>query len=328
MEERKESRSTPVDERTVASAVNDYLQSSTATRLLEGKVVEYALERKSEDVLKSYLAWRIFPSLTAVAVVLAYLGWDMKDGVTKLSANLDAKLKEVSAQQKDVQDRRDRLDAAMRAAETQYERLEQRLNTMTGRADRQMSDASDRIFRYATSSADKLARAEEAAKTASKVTDDAASSARLLSANIKEATDKARSLEAKLQLQARLINTAILEVISVNDRTTSGVIELPQLDQSPSRLSFTAKEITKRKTGPAYVELLVHLDGVDSAVRIEATSDGQWRKWRRLALPSSNYEYRVDHVYYDEKANDFVSIHVRATKEFAESLMKSETPTR
>ncbi|WP_133155200.1 hypothetical protein [Kinneretia aquatilis] len=315
----------------LAASVNAYLESSDATKLLEGKVVEFALERKAKEVFQQFLITRFLPSFAAVALMLGYLGWDVKGSIAKTADDLKLQTTALANTQQnlhqkhlEIQDRSKQLDDISARAEKMRSETEVRLESLTVKTESQMLAASDKLLNYAVKSTDRLARADGAIKAADVAASAAESRVESLRQKTVEQTNRANDLEAKLQLQATLVNLSVLEVVSLNDRTASNIIELPHLGRPPSKLAFTATTVTKSKGGSPYVDLLVHLDGVDlPLVRIEATPNGLWRRWRRLDPSASNYEYRVEHIYYDENANDFVSVQVRATKDFAESLMKS-----
>ncbi len=329
-------RTDSAEHHVLAASINAYLQSSEATRLLEGKVVEFALERKAKEVFKQFLITRFLPSMAAVALVLGYLGWDIKGSIAKATDDLKSQAtalavvqRELDQKQREIQARREQLDALSTDTEKRQKDTSERLNNLTASTERQMLAVSDKFLNYAISSTEKLAHADGAVKAAHAAASAAESRVESLRQTTEEQAQKARELERKLQLQATLVNLSVLEVVSLNDRTASNIIDLPHLDRGPSKLAFTATAVTKSKGGLPYVDLVVHLDGVDlPPVRIEATLNGHWRRWRRLEPSASNYEYRVEHIYYDEKANDFVSVQVRATKEFAESLMKVGKPPR
>lgn len=320
----------------LATSVNAYLQSSEATRLLEGKVVELALERKAREVFMHFLTTRVLPSMAVVALVLGYLGWDIKGSIAKVTGEMEAQATALAAAKQELDNkqrenlvRREQLEALSKATEQRQIDTSERLNKLTESTERQMLAVSDKFLNYAVSSTEKLTRADAAVKAADVAASAAKSRVELLGERTELQVRKAEELERKLQFQARLVNLSVLEVVSLNDRTASNTIDLPHLDRTPSKLAFTAAAVTKSKEGLPYVDLVVHLDGVDlPPVRIEATPNGNWRRWRRLEPTASNYEYRVEHIYYDEKANDFVSVQVRATKEFAESLMNAGNPPR
>jgi len=289
-----------------------YIKSGEASKLIENKFFEYEIARKTNSVIKNYIGWRFLPFV----LLLAFFGFQWQGVVDKYWTEVE----KVATLSRDVKAFRDRVEKNLAAltlsASEAIDRSSKEL--------RNLSEAHKILTDTRLQMATDVATAKAEVNKGSLQIKNLGSSVEELTGDLFDATKDAETLKENLKVQATLINTAILAIVSVDDVATSETIDLPQLGKSKSTLSFTARRITRDKTNrndsPPYLDLEIHLDGKDSSKKIFPNSGGGWRMWRNLPGKGANYEYRIAHVYYDKKAKDFVTIQVRATTEFVESL--------
>jgi len=291
-----------------------YIKSGEASKLIENKFFEYEIARKTNSVIKNYIGWRFLPFV----LLLAFFGFQWQGVVDKYWTEVE----KVATLSRDVKAFRDRVEKNLAAltlsASEAIDRSSKEL--------RNLSEAHKILTDTRLQMATDVATAKAEVNKGSLQIKNLGSSVEELTGDLFDATKDAETLKENLKVQATLINTAILAIVSVDDGDTSEIIDLPHLDKSSSTLAFTAKKITTDRknsnNSPPYVDLEIRLDDDVYPSRIERTSGEDWRMWRNLPGNGSNYQYRIAHVYHDEKANDFVTIHVRARKQFVESLMR------
>jgi len=306
------------ESKAIEAQIISYIKSGEASKLIETKFFEYEIARKTQSLIKDYLSWRFVPIVVFLVSLLAFFGFQWQGVVDKYWTEVE----KVATLSRDVEASRDQVGKLLVNLELSASKAtDQSLEEL-----RNLSEAREKLTKARVGMATDVATAQAKVNEGSSQIQNLGKSVKELTEALARATKDAETLKRKLELQATLINTAILAIVSVDDGARSETIDLPHLDKSSSTLAFTAKKITTDRknsnNSPPYVDLEIRLDDDVYPSRIERTSGEDWRMWRNLPGKGANYEYRIAHVYHDEKANDFVTIHVRARKQFVESLMR------
>jgi hypothetical protein len=298
--------------------------------LVEGKLIEYALERKVERVVRDHLLWRIAPPFATIAAVLGFVGWNLNDRVAKSVDAISANLTQVESLQRSVATQHESVSRAISSVDGQRTALEEKIQKLNDRAVSSFAASSEQILLLARTTGNQAANA---AATASAAGDRVASEQKRLQElerALSNANKDAAELQRRLQHQAKQINSSIIEAFSILERNWSEVLELETRTGQKLRARFLVKTITSHSSGSPLVEILVDVNGKQRLVSFNATPSGNWRAWQPLDADSKDYDYKIDFIYYSgaKDVEDFASIQVRATKSFVDALQSSSAVQR
>ena len=317
------SQSPSASDSSVEAEVAKYLESNSGAKLVEGKVVEYALERKISEVTTTYLSTRLWPSLAVIVAVLAYVGWDLKGLAAKAADDARASLDRATALQLAASQQSTKVSEALTSVAAARGDLERKLQDLSNLANDRFLRNTDHIVRLASSTGAQAANAAAQASAAGERVAAERQKIDALQAQLEKAKADASEIAEKLRFQARIINSSVIESVSLVERAQSAPLIFPNRSGPPLRVSFIAQKITSSPSGSPEVVVAVDVDGTRSSVSFFATPDGRWRDWRSLGPPTSNYEYRIEFVYYDANAVDFVTIQIRAKPASVDALQSS-----
>jgi hypothetical protein len=304
---------------TLREEVKAVLESPAGLKLVEATVVEFAVDRKVQDVIDRYLRTRVYPAVLTAAAVLGVLGWGLDKQLSVARDGIDAQLKVVEERRRMIDAKLGNLDDALDAARQSMKLLELEAKMLSshlrGEAEEQrksverVSKDADTWRREARTQIQNEVDAVAALRQRAAVAEFRFSAVDERIQELRKTTElgtaEATRLRSIADLQGRVIGAAVIEFLTMRSDTRSAVIDLPTANRS-YKLQFETTNIKER------FDLIYRIDGSPHRLTV---SNADKTNWYPLVGTEGRYEFRVDHVFHGAgpEIRDFVTLRVRSS---------------
>lgn len=313
-----------------AASENAHASPDKATfEIIEGTLIDYAVDRKVDQVVGRYLKTRLLPFLLVAVAIAGYLGFELKEQISSLQKakeevehlqetvrGLSGSLqKQVEKQDRDLfalaqnlggvkqssdlaQRQFDTLNTLMRAQYETTRRQEERLSTAAaqlaslGYNTGELQESNEQAQASLRAANQQIQMSMQASQEA----------LHQLQQRLALAQMDYQDLKKLDAMQGRLLAANVVEMVTLKSNDTSPEMELPSPKGGSYEVRFRTPDIESS------FDLAYEVDGNPYRVRIDRKGE-----WRKLLGTDGLYEFIVDNIYSTSKAPDFVSIRVRGT---------------
>lgn len=314
-------------DRALHEGLKALLESPSGLKLVEGTVIEFAVERKAQEVIDRYLRTRVYPFALTAAAVLGVFGLGIDKQLSSAKEAIDTQLKIVEEQRRAIDAKLAGLHEAVTTARQNIKLMELESKMMSvqlkGEADAQQKSV-ERVSKDTENwkhearkqiqdEIDAVSALRQRTGIAESKFPELERSILALQKATASGTAAATRLRSIADLQGRVIGAAVIEYLTMRSDTRSAVIDLPK-EKGSYKLQF---ETTNIKDS---FELTYRIDGVPQRLTV---SNADKSNWYPLVNTEGKYEFRVDHVFHSSgsRVPDFVTLRVRSSG----SLVSAQT---
>lgn len=297
--------------------------------IIEGTLIDYAVDRKVDQVVGRYLKTRLLPFVLVAVTIAGYLGFELKEQISNLQqaegtvkhlqTDVDGLSESLKEQGKKQNDELLKLAQNLGGVTKSSDLAQRQFDSLNALTQAQFETARRQEERLSTAAAQltalgyntgELQESNERAQASSRaLNDQIQASLRASQQALDQIGERLSLAQADYQglkrldeMQGRLLAANVVEMVTLKSHDTSPAMELPNPKGGSYEVRFRTPDIESS------FDLAYEVEGNPYGVRIDRKGE-----WRKLLGTDGLYEFIVDNIYSTSKAPDFVSIRVRGT---------------